>query len=79
MHTLLSSPSSTAGYLSGAMATTILLARHGQTDWNHDRRWQGQADRPLNELGRAQARSLAVDPRLGAAGRRLQLGPGARA
>jgi 2,3-bisphosphoglycerate-dependent phosphoglycerate mutase len=39
--------------------TTILLARHGETDWNSERRWQGHADQPLNEVGRAQARELA--------------------
>ena len=39
--------------------TTILLARHGETDWNSQRRWQGHADRPLNEVGREQARELA--------------------
>jgi probable phosphoglycerate mutase len=39
--------------------TTILLARHGETDWNSERRWQGHADRPLNEVGRQQARELA--------------------
>lgn len=39
--------------------TTILLARHGESDWNRDRRWQGHADRPLTELGREQARALA--------------------
>jgi broad specificity phosphatase PhoE len=39
--------------------TIILLARHGQSDWNATRRWQGHADRPLTEKGRAQARALA--------------------
>ena len=38
---------------------TILLARHGETDWNAERRWQGHSDRPLNERGWAQARALA--------------------
>ena len=36
--------------------TTLLLARHGETDWNRERRWQGHADPPLNEEGREQAR-----------------------
>ena len=39
--------------------TTILLARHAETDWNRDRRWQGHADPPLNATGRAQAEELA--------------------
>jgi len=36
----------------------ILLARHGETDWNSERRWQGHADQPLNDVGREQAREL---------------------
>lgn len=40
--------------------TKLLLARHGETDWNRDGRWQGWADPPLNETGRAQARTLAA-------------------
>ncbi len=39
--------------------TIFLLARHGETDWNFERRVQGHADRPLNDTGRAQARALA--------------------
>ena len=39
--------------------TTILLARHGETDWNRDGRFQGHADPPLNESGRKQAEGLA--------------------
>jgi broad specificity phosphatase PhoE len=39
--------------------TTLLLARHGETDWNREGRWQGGSDTRLNELGREQARELA--------------------
>ena len=41
------------------MTTTILLARHGESDWNRAGRWQGFADRPLTDLGRGQAAALA--------------------
>lgn len=39
--------------------TTVYLARHGESDWNVERRWQGHADRPLTDRGREQARLLA--------------------
>jgi probable phosphoglycerate mutase len=39
--------------------TTLILVRHGETDWNRDGRWQGHADAPLNDRGREQARALA--------------------
>ncbi len=35
--------------------TRVLLVRHGQSEWNADGRWQGQADPPLTDLGRHQA------------------------
>jgi len=36
----------------------ILLARHGETPWNAEGRYQGQIDIPLSEIGERQARSL---------------------
>jgi probable phosphoglycerate mutase len=39
--------------------TTLLLARHAETDWNREKRWQGFADLSLSEQGREQARALA--------------------
>ena len=39
--------------------TRVLLVRHGQSEWNADGRWQGQADPPLTDLGRAQAHHAA--------------------
>jgi probable phosphoglycerate mutase len=38
---------------------TVLLARHGETDWNREHRWQGHADPPLNAEGYEQSRALA--------------------
>jgi glucosyl-3-phosphoglycerate phosphatase len=41
--------------------TTLLLVRHGETDWNRDGRWQGHSDTHLNDLGREQARRVAAE------------------
>ncbi|HEV2127830.1 MAG TPA: histidine phosphatase family protein [Thermomicrobiales bacterium] len=40
-------------------STTLTLVRHGETDWNAQRRMQGRADIPLNEKGRKQAELVA--------------------
>jgi len=37
----------------------LLVARHGQSEWNAVGRWQGRADPPLSEIGLAQARAAA--------------------
>lgn len=36
----------------------LILARHGQTDWNAQHRYQGHAKVPLNETGLRQAAAL---------------------
>jgi broad specificity phosphatase PhoE len=41
------------------MATTILLVRHGETDWNREKIFRGVYDVPLNDNGRHQARLAA--------------------
>ncbi len=38
----------------------ILLARHGETPWNAEGRYQGQEDIALSPVGQAQARALAA-------------------
>ena len=40
--------------------TTFALVRHGQTDWNAQRRLQGSTDVPLNDVGRGQARDAVA-------------------
>ena len=37
----------------------MLVVRHGQSTWNAEGRWQGQADPPLTELGERQAGDAA--------------------
>jgi probable phosphoglycerate mutase len=38
----------------------VVLLRHGRTVWNAQRRFQGQADPPLDEVGRRQAYEVAA-------------------
>jgi probable phosphoglycerate mutase len=37
----------------------LVILRHGRTAWNAQRRYQGQADPPLDEVGEAQALQVA--------------------
>ena len=38
----------------------LFLARHGETSWNFEERWQGQSDVGLNARGRLQAAALGA-------------------
>jgi probable phosphoglycerate mutase len=37
----------------------LLLVRHGETEWNRQKRFQGNIDVPLNDTGRQQAQRAA--------------------
>ena len=39
--------------------TRLILIRHGETDWNVERRKQGRNDQPLSKKGAAQAKLVA--------------------
>lgn len=43
----------------GDAAVRLVLWRHGQTQWNLDRRFQGQSDIPLDQVGQEQAERAA--------------------
>lgn len=38
----------------------LYVARHGETDWNREKRFQARVDVPLNDTGRGQARALGA-------------------
>jgi glucosyl-3-phosphoglycerate phosphatase len=42
------------------VSSRVFLVRHGRTSWNAERRFQGQADPPLDDVGRAQAYEVAA-------------------
>lgn len=45
--------------MNATSATRFCLIRHGETDWNAEKRVQGQIDIDLNRTGQAQARAVA--------------------
>lgn len=40
---------------------SLILVRHGETDWNREDRIQGGLDIPLNGVGKKQAKSIALE------------------
>jgi probable phosphoglycerate mutase len=39
-------------------STTLIVIRHGETEWNREKRMQGTTDTRLSDIGRAQAQAL---------------------
>ncbi len=58
-HIVLAHPSIAAHFLLEGRVLVCLI-RHGQTDWNLIKRLQGRENVPLNDNGRAQAKSLSA-------------------
>lgn len=56
------------GTLADVSATSVYLARHGQTAYNLERRFQGHLPVPLDDTGREQAVDLAERAAAGAGG-----------
>ncbi|MBU4499059.1 MAG: histidine phosphatase family protein, partial [Gammaproteobacteria bacterium] len=48
-------------HVSKPVVTRVCIIRHGETDWNVEKRIQGHTDVPLNETGRAQALAMAFN------------------
>ena len=48
-------------HVSKPVATRICIVRHGETDWNVEKRIQGHTDIQLNATGRAQALAMAYN------------------
>src|SRR5687768_13103713 len=45
--------------VASSLMIRLLLVRHGESTWNAQSRWQGQADPPLSPLGERQAEEAA--------------------
>src|SRR2546423_12200717 len=45
--------------VASALMARLLVVRHGESTWNAQSRWQGQADPPLSALGERQAEEAA--------------------